>query len=69
MDINAVPAVFQKLQSGECISVTDLNCTQDGFFVVYKSLAEILARKEIFDLQNEVLRLKAILIEHHITDI
>ena len=49
MDINAVPAVFQKLQSGECISVTDLNCTQDGFFVVYKSLAEILARKGIFD--------------------
>lgn len=27
------------------------------------------ARKEIFDLQNEVLRLKAILIEHHITEI
>ena len=49
MGINAVPSLFLQLQSNECIYMTDLVNTQDGFWMVCKSLSEILAQKGILD--------------------
>jgi hypothetical protein len=49
MDINAVPNLFLQLQSNKCISMTDLANTQDGFWMVCRSLSEILAQKGIVD--------------------
>lgn len=49
MSINAVPSVFLQLQSNENICETELIHTQDGFWMIGKSLAEILARKGILD--------------------
>lgn len=49
MDINAVPNLFLRLQSNKCISMTDLANTQDGFWMVCRSLSEILAQKGIVD--------------------
>ena len=52
MHTNAVPSMFLRLQSNKSIYDTELVCTQDGFWAVCKSLAEILACKEIFDLPD-----------------
>ena len=49
MSINAVPTVFLQLKSNECICVSDLANTQDGFWMVCKSISEILAQKGILD--------------------
>lgn len=49
MSINAVPSVFLQLRSDENIYGTDIVNTQDGFWMVYKSLSEILAKKGILD--------------------
>ena len=49
MDKNAMPKIFQQLQSGGSIKETDVLQTRDGFFVVYKSLADILSHKGIVD--------------------
>lgn len=49
MSINAVPTVFLQLQSNEFIGITDLVHTQDGFWMVCKSLSDILAQKGILD--------------------
>ena len=49
MGTYAVPSVFLQLQSNEYICMTDLANTQDGFWVIGKSLAEILAQKNILD--------------------
>lgn len=53
MDIRAVPAVFLQLQSYDCIRMADLRHTQDGFWVVCRSLSEILAQKGILDLLRD----------------
>ena len=52
MDINAVPRIFLLLQSSEYIRTDDLVCTQDGFWLVCKSMSEILAQKGILDFPN-----------------
>ena len=44
-----VPAVFQQLLSNEDISENEIVHTQDGFGMICKSLAEILAHKSIFE--------------------
>jgi hypothetical protein len=53
MSINAVPSVFLQLRSNENIYETDLANTQDGFWMVRKSLSEILAQKGIIDFPDE----------------
>lgn len=49
MGDNMIPSLFLQLQSDECIGMADIAHTQDGFWMVYKSLAEILAQKGILD--------------------
>ena len=44
-----IPTIFRKLQAAGCLQETDLQSTQDGFYLAYKSLAEMLAEKEIHD--------------------
>ena len=52
MDNNYVPTTFRKLQSEGCINPSDILKTPDGFWLVYKSLSDILAVKGIFDFPN-----------------
>jgi hypothetical protein len=49
MHIHAVPDVFSQLQRNESICVADLANTLDGFWMIRRSLAEILASKGIMD--------------------
>ena len=49
MSLRAVPSVFSQLQSNKYIHIADLVNTPDGFWAVGKSLAEILAQKNILD--------------------
>ena len=49
MDRNAIPKMFQQLLSEGLIKQTDILKTRDGFWLVYKSIADILSRKEILD--------------------
>ena len=49
MGIEAVPIIFLKLHSETCICTTDFVHTEDGFWMVCKSLSEILAQKGILD--------------------
>jgi hypothetical protein len=49
MSINSVPSVFLQLLSDENIHKTDIVNTQDGFWMLCKSLSEVLAQKEILD--------------------
>lgn len=49
MELKCIPEVFQQLLSEGCIEETDIKKTQDGFWIGYRSIADILARKEIFD--------------------
>ena len=44
-----IPDVFQTLLSDMCIGPADIRKTPDGFFLVYKSLSDILAEKGIVD--------------------
>jgi hypothetical protein len=53
MRTNAVPSVFLQLISAEIISATDLVNTQDGFWLLCKSLSDILAKSGIFDFPCE----------------
>ena len=43
------PKFFECLISDKCIEASDILKTSDGFYVVYKSLADILLEKEILD--------------------
>ena len=52
MAINSVPTMFLHLQSSKCICTADFIHTQDGFWLVCKSLSEILAQKGILDFPN-----------------
>jgi len=52
MGIKSVPTIFLRLQSSECICSTDFIHTQDGFWLVSKSLSEILAQNGILDFPN-----------------
>jgi hypothetical protein len=49
MGQKTVPNIFLQLQTMGCINASDVVKTQDGFFLAYKSLANILGEKEIFD--------------------
>lgn len=49
MSVNSVPTAFLNLRSKECIRPTDLANTQDGFWMVCRSLSDILAQRGILD--------------------
>ena len=49
MDKAKTPVIFQKLLSDLCIEQEQIMRTVDGFFLVYKSLSDILAGKGIHD--------------------
>ena len=56
-----MPAVLWQLLSDEYIGEGNILSTGDGFFLVYKSLSDILAEKEIHDFldsQNDRLKCK-----------
>lgn len=44
-----IPLFFRQLQEAGCLQETDMVTTRDGFCLVYKSLADILAQKSILD--------------------
>ena len=44
-----IPNIFSRLLWDQCIDKADILKTSDGFFVVYKSVANILSSKDIFD--------------------
>ena len=49
MNKNTIPLLFRYLQAEKCILETDIVNTQDGFYLAYRSLSNILAQKSIFD--------------------
>ena len=49
MNVLSAPSVFSQLTAAKCIRSSDILHTNDGFFVVYKSISDILAEKEIRD--------------------
>ena len=49
MDTKNIPGVFLKLQSNGSIRVSDVMHTQDGFWVIFKSVSDILADNNIHD--------------------
>ena len=49
MEKRHIPALFWQLRSEGYIKESDVLHTQDGFCFVYKSLSDILAEKQIFD--------------------
>ena len=49
MQHNSTPNVFAFLLSGKCIGASDIRKTTDGFFLVDKSLSNILAEKGVLD--------------------
>lgn len=44
-----IPEFFQRLVADKCISETDILNTSDGFFMVYKSVSDILEGRGILD--------------------
>ena len=54
-----IPGVFRQLQTAECLDASCILNTRDGFYLVYKSLADILACKNILnvpDSEGNILR-------------
>ena len=49
MSYKNIPDIFQRLLSDMHIETSDIEKTSDGFFMVYKSIASILATKGVFD--------------------
>lgn len=49
MNAIQIPSVFRSLSEANCIAPADILSTDDGFFLVNKSLSGILAEKEIGD--------------------
>lgn len=45
----SMPNIFRKLLSDMCIKMYDIANTEDGFFVVTKSIADILSEKNVRD--------------------
>lgn len=54
--MNAVraPGAFDRLIEAKCIARSDLISTDDGFFLINKSLSDILAEKGIFDFPDSM---------------
>ena len=59
MDKYTIPKIFLQLNSEGCIKTSDIVKTQDGFFLVYKSVADILSEKGIFDFPDSEGRILA----------
>ena len=55
MDKKSMPKIFRQLQSEEILKETEVLQTQDGFWLAYRSLADILSEKAflIFRIQRE----------------
>ena len=49
MEKNPLPMIFRHLQAEGCLEETDVVNTWDGFYLVYKSLSDMLAQKSILD--------------------
>lgn len=49
MELKSIPESFRQLILEGCLEETDILKTQDGFWMAYRSVSDILARKEIFD--------------------
>ena len=49
MDQKYAPEVFRQLLAEECIAPSDILKTADGFWLIYKSLSDILAEKGIVE--------------------
>ena len=59
MSDRSIPDIFQQLLAGGSIQETDITNTADGFFLVYKSLSDILTEKGILNfLDSEGERLR-----------
>ncbi len=52
MDQRHVPETFRQLQSAGLINPSDILNTADGFWLIYKSLSDILSESNIFDFPN-----------------
>ena len=46
---HSVPLIFRQLQEAGCLSGSDIVNTRDGFYLAYRSVAQILAHKSILD--------------------
>ena len=46
------PKIFRQLQAIGSVNPSDIRNTQDGFWMIYKSLSDILAENNIFDFPN-----------------
>ena len=44
-----IPKIFRQILAAGCAKESDILQTRDGFLVLYRSLADILSEKEIFD--------------------
>ena len=49
MSNQSIPQIFLQLQTEGCVEASDIVSTQDGFYMIYKSLADILAANDILD--------------------
>lgn len=49
MDVQNIPNVFLQLQQYNCTDASDVVNTSDGFWMIYKSVSDILAEKGIYD--------------------
>lgn len=49
MKLNSKPELFRQLTDEGCLEETDILNTQDGFWLAYRSVSDMLAQKEIFD--------------------
>ena len=47
-----IPKIFQQLQFEGYITESEIRKTNDGFTLVYKSLSDLLAKKDIFDVPD-----------------
>ena len=52
MDKKYMPKIFWQLQSEGSVNPSDVLKTPDGFWLIYKSLSDILSEKDIFDFPN-----------------
>ena len=49
MNSKTTPMLFRQLQTMGCLKETDILHTRDGFYLAYRSVADMLARKNILD--------------------
>ena len=52
MNNKTIPMLFQQLQAQGCLKEGDLLHTRDGFSLAYRSVADMLAQKNILDFQD-----------------